>query len=192
MAAINIHTFVIMRYIIISLCAMLFLTSCVNDMNQIMGMSEYDKLPAVTSYDFQMMYSDSGLVKARLTAPQRNVYEGDAPYMEMPKGLTVIFYDAAHKPETTINAKYGIRKEKEGTMEVRNNVVVINNKGEQLNTEQLIWDEQTEKLRSDVFVKITTPEQIIFGDGLEADQNFSSYRIKKIKGTIKLKDNPVE
>jgi LPS export ABC transporter protein LptC len=77
-------------------------------------------------------------------------------------------------------------------MEARNNVVVTNSKGETLNTEQLMWDERSEKLYSDVFVKITTPDQIIFGEGFESNQNFTQYRINKIKGTIKVKNNPVD
>ena len=176
---------------ILCVTLMLLLSSCVNDMNQIIGMAD-DNMPDVVSYDFQMIYSDSGKVRARLTAPQRDVYEGENGYVELPKGLTVVFYDANYKPETTINAKYGIRKEKEGTMEVRNNVVVVNAKKEQLKTEKLIWDERSEKLRTDVAVTITTAENIIYGEGLEADQNFNSYRILKPVGTIKLKDNPTE
>jgi len=65
--------------------------------------------------------------------------------------------------------------------------VVVNEKNEKLNTEKLEWDEQTGKLYSDQFVKITTPEEIIMGTGFEADQNFNSYRIFKVTGTITVK-----
>ena len=46
-------------------------------------------------------------------------------------------------------------------MEARKNVVVVNEKGETLNTEHLIWDERSEKLKSDEFVKITRKDEII-------------------------------
>ena len=68
-------------------------------------------------------------------------------------------------------------------------MVVVNEKGEQLNTEHLVWDEKQEKLLSDEFVKITTKDEIIFGNGFEANQDFSKYRIFKIKGTISI-NNP--
>jgi hypothetical protein len=32
-------------------------------------------------------------------------------------------------------------------------------------------------------VKITTDDEIIFGEGLEANEDFSDYVIKKVKGT---------
>lgn len=172
----------------IAIFVVLVLAACENKMSEIQGISEFDKLPAASSYNFEMIYSDSGIVKAKMEAPKRDNYEGDNPYIEMPIGIKVVFYDSVKKPETTLTAKYGIRRENEGTMEARNNVVVVNSKGEQLNTEQLIWDERSEKLYSDVFVKITTKDEIIFGQGFESNQNFTKYRINKITGTIKVKD----
>ena len=66
-------------------------------------------------------------------------------------------------------------------------MVVVNRKGERLNTEKLIWDERNELLSSDRFVKITTAEEIIFGDGFEANQDFSRYRIFNVKGRLTVK-----
>jgi LPS export ABC transporter protein LptC len=72
-------------------------------------------------------------------------------------------------------------------VEAKKNVVVINEKNEKLNTEHLIWNEKTKKIYSDEFVKITTPDEIIYGTGFEADQDFSRYKIMNIKGTITVK-----
>ena len=69
-------------------------------------------------------------------------------------------------------------------MEARKNVVVVNQKGDRLNTEHLIWDEKKQKLISDEFVKITTKDQIIYGDGFEANEDFTKYKIFKTRGTI--------
>ena len=40
----------------------------------------------------------------------------------------------------------------------------------------------------DDFVKITTKDQVIWGDGMEADQDFSEYNIKNVKGEIDIKE----
>ena len=69
-------------------------------------------------------------------------------------------------------------------MEVMDDVVVINRNGEKLNTEHLIWDADSKKIYTDEFVKITTKEEIIFGDGLEANEDFTKYKILNIKGTV--------
>jgi len=37
-------------------------------------------------------------------------------------------------------------------------------------------------------VKITTADEVIYGDGLESNQDFTKYKIKNIKGTIHLKE----
>jgi hypothetical protein len=60
----------------------------------------------------------------------------------------------------------------------------VNERGEQLTTEHLIWDERRQMLNSDEFVKITTKDEIIYGNGFEANQDFSQYRIFNIKGII--------
>ena len=70
----------------------------------------------------------------------------------------------------------------------KNDVVVVNQKGEQLNTEKLLWDENTGKIYSDEFVKITTPDEIIMGKGFEANQDFSKYKIFKVTGNITVKE----
>nr|MBP6335704.1 LPS export ABC transporter periplasmic protein LptC [Bacteroidia bacterium] len=90
--------------------------------------------------------------------------------------------------KSRMDADYGVRYEKEQKMEARKNVVVVNERGEQLNTEHLVWDEKRQKLTSDQFVKITTKDEIIYGNGFEANQDFSKYKIFNIKGTISIND----
>lgn len=61
-------------------------------------------------------------------------------------------------------------------------------KGEKLNTEHLIWNEDSAKIYTDEFVKITTTDEIIMGEGMEANQDFSKWKIYKIRGTINVKE----
>ncbi len=44
------------------------------------------------------------------------------------------------------------------------------------------------KIYTDAFVKITTKDEIIWGDGMIADQDFSNYEIKNVKGEVSIKD----
>ena len=86
-------------------------------------------------------------------------------------------YNDQLEVKSKLDADYGIRYERGEKMEARKNVTVVNQKGETLNTEHLIWDERKEKLTSDEFVKITTNDEIIFGNGFEANQDFTKYKI---------------
>ena len=138
------------------------------------------------------MYSDSARVRAKLTASKLDRYAGKKPYMEMPKGMEVIFYDENKKEQTKLTADYGIGFDNPDGgmehMEAKRNVVVINKKGDTLNTEHLIWNAVTEKIYTNEFVKITTKDEIILGDGLTSNQDFSDYTIKNVKGRIDVKE----
>jgi len=167
-----------------------FLLSCENKIEEVNSVSsQKEKVMVETSKDIVVTYSDSAEIKAILKSPLFKNYKTEDPYYEMPIGLEVNFYsDGDSESKSKLTANYGIRKQKQKIMEVRNNVVVINNKGEVLNTEKLIWDENTQKIYSNEFVKIKQKDKIIYGDGFESDQSFSKYKIFKIKGTIYLKE----
>lgn len=107
----------------------------------------------------------------------------------MPNGLYVEFYDANKNVESTLQSKYGRKFQNQGIIEVKDSVVVVNNKGERLDTEKLIWNEKTKKIYTNSFVRITTATDIMFGEGLEANQNFSNYKIFKYRGSISIKDD---
>ncbi len=176
------------KLILSSLFALCLLSSCKNDLETIEKITKREKLPDISNTDVVVLYSDSGVVQAKLISPQVDNYYGENSFDEFPKGMHVMFYDDSMRIQTSMTSDYAINNTKEKKFEAKRNVVVINEKGEQLNTEHLIWDSSTEKIFSDGFVKITTADEIIFGDGFESNQNFTKYRIFKIKGTINLKN----
>lgn len=161
------------------------LISCQNDLKKISETVNKSKLNDERGEEVTIIYSTGGNTKARLSAPVFEHQQSKEPFFfEMKKGLRVEFFNDSLKPESILTARYGKYFEKEGNMEVRDSVVVTNSKKEQLNTEQLIWSEKDQKFRSNKFVKITTPTQIIYGDGLESNQNFTEYKILNVKGII--------
>lgn len=165
--------------------------SCENDRSEVMAIGKKTAMPTLTGKDITLLYSDSAVLKIKLQAPQIIKYEKGVRerITIMPKGLYIIFYDRSGKISTTLKANYGISYDDTKRMEAKYNVEVVNVNGEKLNTEHLIWDEQHKKIISDAFVKITTAKQIIMGNGLEANQDFTMYEIKDITGTIKLDDS---
>jgi LPS export ABC transporter protein LptC len=162
----------------------LLLSACENDIEKVKLVTDRKALPTESSKGLEILYSDSARVKVKIIAPEMNRLSLDQPTTELPKGLDVEFYDDNLNVISTLTAKYAIRHDAENIMEARNNVVVVNSKNEKLNTEHLVWNERSAKIYSDEFVKITTPDKIIFGNGFEANQDFTNYRIYKIKGTI--------
>jgi LPS export ABC transporter protein LptC len=103
--------------------------------------------------------------------------------------VLVKFFDKKGNEETSLKGNYAVRYETSQRMEIKYNVEVVNIKGEKLNTELLIWDEQKKKITSNAFVKITTAKEVITGNGLEANQDFTRYEIKNIIATIRIDEN---
>lgn len=179
-------------FIILLVISAFALSSCENDIAKVRMLTDKGVAPIESAKDLQILYSDSAKLKARVKAKTMNRFEGEEPLIEMPDGIELLFYDNDLNVKSTLTANRAVNKVKERTMEAFEDVVVVNDKGEQLNTEYLRWEEKTGKLYSDQFVKISTIDQIIYGEGFEAEQDFSSYRIFKTKGIINVKQDDNE
>lgn len=174
---------------LISLFFIISMYSCENDLDKVKLYSKGQVIPTETARSIKIIYSDSAKVQVEITAPLLDHYSTENPYIEMPNGLNAIFYNEKMEVKSKLVADYGVRYEKEQKMEAKKNVIVTNEKGDKLNTEHLIWDEKKQKLLSNEDVKITTKDEIIFGKGFEANEDFTKYKIFNIKGTISI-NNP--
>lgn len=167
------------------------ISSCETDLSEVKVIASNEiNLPVETSRNIEIIYSDSANVKARLKSPFLKHFKVERnPYYEMPEGLHVDFFNIERVVESQLSAKYGVRYENQGIIELRDSVVAVNTKGETLNTERLIWNEKTDKIYSNKFVKITTADKVIYGNGFESNQNFTRYRILDVKGIININEN---
>ena len=139
----------------------------------------------MSSYNTEMAFSDSGKVKVSMYAIVSDQYIVDEKkYMDLPEGLKIVFYDSLMNETSRLTANRGKYFETERKMEVNDDVVFVNPKGEKLNTEQLIWDQDSASIYTERAVKITKKNTIIRGKGLIANEDFSEYRIKKVTGQI--------
>lgn len=164
----------------------LLLSSCSNDLEKVQEISIQNQasFPVETIKECEIIYSDSAQVKILLNATLMNRYNDEEPYIEFKDGLKVQFFDDKGKKESELNADYAIIDEKNDLMLAEKNVIVRNVNGDILETEKLSWDKLKEEIYTKDNVKITTENEVIFGEGLVSNQNFSKYTIEKIKGTI--------
>ena len=157
------------------------LFSCETNMDTVKKITSEDTLTGITAYDVEYYRTDSGRLQLRLKAPVMIRYEGKTPYTEFPKGFMVDMFDKSKNHKAFIRANYGINYARKKFMRARNDVVVINfETNEQLNTENLDWDQKKKMIYARSFVKITTPDKLIFGDSLEAKEDFSQRKIFNI------------
>lgn len=168
-----------------------FAVSCENSIQEVATYTNFAKQPVIEVKKVEVMYSDSGQIKAILKAPVVLQYDDPKePYKEFPKGINVTFYSATNVKQSDITSKYAIMYEKKQLFVARDSVVahdLVENKT--LNTEELKWNMRTERFNSDKFVRITSPDDVIMGEGFEANQDFKNWKIKKIKNSfVILKD----
>jgi LPS export ABC transporter protein LptC len=161
----------------------LLVTSCENDIKVVQSFAPKPELPMRSAKQAELLYSDSAKVKVWLKAKVLDQYIGADPRIIMPRGVEIKFYNDSLRETTTLTADSAIRKERDNVMEARKHVIVINRKGETLRTEKLIWDERKRIIYTDVHVTITTAnDEIMQGEGLEANEDFTRYKIKKPVG----------
>lgn len=176
---------------IVTIIMVTMLFSCGNSINSIQEVAVKDTFPVEQARDVKMYYSDSGHIEACLTAPVMKRYENDNQkgILKLTEGLKVVFYDSLGNEETVLTAKYGERFDELQRIVVKYDVVVITSDSEKMYTDHLIWDERANRVYSDVFVKIITPDKIIWGDGFESDESFDQYQILRPKGEIQINDD---
>ena len=161
---------------------------CENDIKEVEQLTKVENVPLKKGKNVELIYSEDAAVKIKVSAPKMEEYANEEPYLEMSEGIKVVFYDSLKQVNTTLTANYAIHRIAKNIMEAKNDVVVVNEKGEQLNTEHLVWSQDSAKIYSDEFVKITTTDEILMGEGFEANEDFTKWKIHKIKGTINLKE----
>ncbi|MBC7384177.1 MAG: LPS export ABC transporter periplasmic protein LptC [Bacteroidia bacterium] len=171
-----------------SLQVCLFISCGAREIDKIKVASNAKPLPVERGTNISIHYSDSGYLKARLFAPLLERYSNEQQMeTEMKQGITAYFYSSNGRINSYLKSKYAMRDERLRTITARNDVQVINIKGDTLKTEELIWDEKTDKIYSNKFVKINSPDRIIFGTGLEANTDFTRFKVLNITGIISLK-----
>jgi LPS export ABC transporter protein LptC len=171
---------------------LLLLAGCRNDFETVTAITHKYSGPVMSAKNIEVVFSDSGKIQAKVTSVLLNRYSSPESYMEFPRGFRINIFDSALRTETTITANYGKRKEYARIMEARGNVVVRNEKKQQqLNTEQLTWDENRRMIFTAEPVKITTNDKIVFGKGLRSNESFSDYTLLHVYGQLMVKKDSI-
>ncbi|WP_219158791.1 LPS export ABC transporter periplasmic protein LptC [Hymenobacter profundi] len=140
--------------------------------------------PMMETTNVLTFVSDSAKLQVKLTAPLQQQFEsGDVVY---PKSVKLLFYSKnGQTVVNTITGDYGKQEKSKGLYSLRGHVRVKNEPKQQtLQTEELFYDQQRLLIytKPEMYVHIETPTDTVDGYGLEADQNFTTYKLKKVTG----------
>lgn len=135
----------------------------------------------------ETFYTEKGQIKMKMKAAE--VFEFENGDREFPKGIYMEFYNEFGKLESILRANEAKYFKKEDQWRGRGKVEVKNiAKNEQLNTEELFWKPDEERIFTEKFVTIRQQGDVIYGEGLEAKQDMSDYVIKKPTGIIEVEE----
>lgn len=164
--------------------------SCSNKMEKIRELTAPDTLPAESIKNVEIRYYDSGQLKVFLRAPVLYAYYGSENKMIFPQGLEVLFLNSQGQTTGTLTAGYGLNMMDDKVLKVRNHVVIVNNEQQEtLETEELNWDQRRQRIYTEAHVKIKTPDKLILGQGLEADEKLKRRTLRNVTGEFQVNED---
>mmetsp|Transcript_3203 Transcript_3203/g.7119 ORF Transcript_3203/g.7119 Transcript_3203/m.7119 type:complete len:195 (-) Transcript_3203:2515-3099(-) len=144
-------------------------------------------IPALSSSQVELLYSEQGVVKYRLLTSQALHYEnGDREY---PKGVFVEFYEESTKGISLTGRANTVYFLAEGNLYTFRGDVELRSLRDktQLNTEELYWSPKTKTIYTDKFIRIETDAELLTGEGVTAKQDLSYYVMSEPKGRLRVK-----
>lgn len=177
-----------MSYTIIAgsiVSAMLLFFSCSNDAEQIKKVSQSEQIPKLLGENIYITQSEYGNVVLKVFTKELVQYaNSEKNYTEFPQGIRAAHFSTFPDTISLLQANYAINFNETEVWEAKGNVIVRNAKNEQLNTEYLVWDQKKKIIYSNTRVQVTTPNDIIYGEGFEADEQFENWSVKKVTGVF--------
>jgi LPS export ABC transporter protein LptC len=165
---------------------------CKSNLEKVNTLIDKSALDTEKADSVTLLYSNNGNIKAKLQSKTFiHAMENTVPYVEMKDGLIITFFDDQQIVTSILTAKRGRYFEANNNVLLRDSVVVTNAKKEELLTEELVWNEQSKMFFTEKAVTIKTATQIIYGDGMEANQDFTHYKILNPKGIIAINKSKV-
>ncbi len=138
-----------------------------------------ENTPTIESWNAKIFFTENGNLRAILYTDHLEAF--DIPKEKLLKNLKVEFFNKRGSKTTQLTSERGRIDDITQDMYAYDNVVAINDSSKvRLETNELMWRKVDEKIVSDKFVRITSPDEIIEGFGLVSDQHIRNYEIKNV------------
>lgn len=153
------------------------------------AITERDSLPVMKTLGVSTLISDSGVTRYRVNTEEWTVFDRKVPsYWAFEKGVYLEQFDSLLNVDASIKADTAYFYDKEKLWKLIGHVDIKNQKGERFNTELLYWNQATQKVYSDKFIRIEQPDRIITGYGFDSNQQMTVYRIHNGGGIFEVDD----
>lgn len=147
--------------------------------------SDGNVTPTMATADVSTFISDSGYTRYHITTDLWQMFEdAPEPFWKFPSGLHLEQYDEAMHPAANVRCDSAIYLSRKRLWQLDGHVVMVNVEQDSFLTQQLFWDQNSQKVYSDSFIHIVRSDRIIEGYGFESNQNMTAYTVNRPTGII--------
>jgi len=165
--------------------------SCRNEIAEIKAITDSNNYPVQTTFNAEYLFSENGVLKNKLVAGkmERYVEEKDTSRTIVSDGFVLYVYNKDGDVTATMSAENGIFYPDHNILEAMDSVKLVSEKNEVLESQSLIWLQDSDKVYTDDLVKITTKQGVIYGKkGLVSNSDFTKYRLIEATGEFNIKE----
>lgn len=158
---------------------LLFFVSCKDKKGNLLDFTyNPETTPTMITDSVTTLISDSGITRYKLTADIWKVFDKAAdPYWLFPEGIYLERFDENFNIEATVKADTAWHYTAKKLWRLKGHVRVENMLGERFLSDELFWNQLTERVYSDKYIEIKKGETELKGYGFESNQEMTEYRI---------------
>jgi LPS export ABC transporter protein LptC len=183
---ITIHAIVIM--------SLLFPGSCSDDKKETVEVTfDPERTYTMKTTDVSTLVSDSGITRYRANAKEWLVFEkASEPYWYFPEGIYLEQFDTLFQVKASIKADTAYYYEKQELWKGVGNVEMRSLADEYFTTSLIFWDQKSQKIYSDQYIRIEQQDKVITGVGFESNQSMTEYKIFNTTGIFPVNETPAD
>ncbi len=135
------------------------------------------QMPDQEARDFTLTETSEGTKNWTLWASHASMY--NAKNLVDARTIRIEFFDSKGKRYSTMVADQGLVDQRTNNLEAVGRVRIVTETGVHMETDSLHWINNTQKIISDAFVKVTRNQDVVTGYGFESDPNLDHFHLKR-------------
>jgi len=170
---------------IVTVFAVTMFFSCESNFKEVQKLNEKKFLPTGQADTINLVYTDSGKVKAILISPKMIDYGSlQNPYTEFPKGIKVTIYDDKSNKNYVV-ADYAVSYKRTNLIDLQGNVKITTFDNKILETSQLYYDQKNEWFFTEKQFKYSDGQGgFLQGPGVDFSKDFTIFNMQKSNGEV--------
>ncbi|MFV0224008.1 LPS export ABC transporter periplasmic protein LptC [Empedobacter falsenii] len=150
------------------------------------------EFPTRTLINANIINKDSGRISMHVRSPLIEEFTTvDSPYTIFRKGVDLDFYQKGSVKPGYFQADWAKLSDATGIYEGRGNVIIVNEKGDSLKSEQLFWNKKNKTVYTskEVYLISSEGDSLTAKNGLQATDDLETYILFNNQGFKYVEDN---